>query len=220
MKRFMKYLPQLMLLMPLLLPLSACALSGSAIEGKVLEEGTNKPIPEAIVIARWSGTAFSFVESPTVCVHVLTTTTDAEGKYRFPAWRKESPLKGVRDVRSIITAHKPGYETHSPPGYARSEEFKRNVRYLQPLTGGREERLKYLERIEQSARACRSPEAEEKNLLPLYRALYEEARSLAKTKEDQKITDGFLAGIEIIELGYKEGMRRTLERTEKRDRQP
>ncbi len=201
-------------------PLTACALSGSAIEGKVLEEGTNKPIPDAIVIARWNGTAFSFVESPTVCVHVLTTTTDAEGKYRIPAWRKDSPIKGVRDVHSIVTAHKPGYETHSPPGYARSEEFRKNIRNLKPFTGRREERLKYLQSVEGNVRLCRSPEAGEKNLLPLYRALYEEAKSLAKTREDQKIADGFLAGIEIIELGYKEGMRRALERAEKRDRQP
>src|SRR3989344_5915493 len=157
MKRFMKYLPQLMLLMPLLLPLSACALSGDAIEGQVLEEGTNKPIPEAIVIARWSGTAFSFVESPSVCVHVLTTTTDAEGKYRFPAWRKDSPLKGVRDVHPIITAHKPGYEAYLPPGYAYTEAFKQNVRYLQPSTGTREERLKYLERVFGST-GCGAPD--------------------------------------------------------------
>jgi len=194
-----------------LLPLQACALSGDAIEGKVLEEGTNKPIPEAIVIARWQGTAFSFVESPSVCVHVLTTTADAQGKYRFPAWHKESPLKGVRDVRSIITAHKPGYETHSPPGYARTEAFKRNVRYLKPFTGGREERLKV---IRTASVSCGSAGQSQKNILPLYRVLYEEARALAVTKEDKAIVNNFLYKIDLIELPYNEAEKRNVERSD------
>jgi len=41
--------------MLLAIPLTACALSGEAIEGRVLEEGTNKPIPGAIVVVRWIG---------------------------------------------------------------------------------------------------------------------------------------------------------------------
>lgn len=193
------------------LPLNACALSGNAIEGKVLEEGTNKPVPDAIVIARWNGTAFSFVESPSVCIHTLTTTTDAEGKYRFPAWRKESPLKGVRDVHPIVTAHKPGYETHSPPGYARTEEFKQNVRYLQPFAGMREERLKYLQRVN-SATGCGSASESKKNLLPLAKALYEEALGLAKTEDEKKIVNNLLFSLEIIELGYETAERRDIER--------
>lgn len=204
----------------LLFPLTACALSGKALEGQVLEESTKKPIPDAIVVAHWIGTAFSFVESPTVCVHVMVTTTDAEGKYHFPFWHKESPITGVRDVHEVITAYKSGYEAYLPPGYGRTEEYRKNIRYLKPFTSGREERLRYLERVEQSTRVCRSPEAGEKNLLPFYQALYEEAKSLAETKKDLKVVDGFLAGIEIIELGYKEGMRRAIERAEKRDRQP
>lgn len=191
------------------LPLPACALSGGALEGVVLEEGTNKPIPEAIVIARWSGTAFSFVESPSVCVHVLTTTTDAEGKYRFPAWRKESPLKGVRDVHPIITAHKPGHAEYRSPGYVRTEEFKQNIRYLKPFAGGREERLKV---IRTASVSCESAGESKKNLLPLYRTLYEEARALAVTKEDKTIVNNFLHEIDLVELPYEDVLKRDDER--------
>jgi hypothetical protein len=201
--------------------LAACATTPlQPVQGQVLEEGTNKPVANALVVGRWMGTVtHGIVESRTVCYHVESTTTDAEGRFTLPPTEKEYKYRDG-DHYTSITVYKLGYEAYLPPGYARSEAYRQNIRYLQPFAGGREERLKYLERAEQSIRTCRSPQAEEKNLLPLYRAFYEEAKSLAKTKEDQKIADGFLAGMEIIELGYKEGMRRALERAEKRDRQP
>jgi hypothetical protein len=220
MNRIIKRLFQIVLFAPLCLPLTACALSGQALEGQVLEAETKKPLIDSLVVARWQGTYSAIAETKTVCYHVETATTDAEGRYRMPAWSAESKGPFFSPETVIVTAYKLGYEIYSPPGFVRSEEYRQNIRYLQPFAGGREERLKYLERAEQSIRTCRSPQAEEKNLLPLYRAFYEEAKSLAKTKEDQKIADGFLAGMEIIELGYKEGMRRALERAEKRDRQP
>lgn len=182
-----------------LLPFTACALSEVAIEGKVLEEGTGKPVSGAIVVARWSGTAFSFVESPTVCVHVLTTMTDAEGRYRFPAWRKEPPLRGVRDVHPIVIAYKPGYETYTPLGHARSEEYKKNIRYLKPFTGTGEERLAYLSRM---AVSCSDKKEIEIDLLPLYKALYEEAENLAVTKKEDKLKVLYrLRDVERLELG-------------------
>ena len=185
------------------LPLTACALSGEAIEGKVLEEGTNQPIPNAIVVARWIGTAFSFVESPTVCVHVLTTTTDAEGKYRFPAWRKESPLKGVRDVRPIVTAYKPGYQL--------AQSYPANNPLLKSFAGTREERLKYLERLS-SATRCGEAKESEKNLLPFKKALYEEAHAIAVSKEDKEIVETLLFGLESLELGSKQALKNMQER--------
>ena len=184
----------------LLAPLTACALSGKAIEGKVLEEGTNKPIPDAIVIARWSGHLATFAHGKTVCYHVLSTTTDENGAYRFPAWKKkiaEDWQKNVRPETIIITAHKPGYEEYRPPGYVRTEAFKQNTRYLQPFVGGREERLR---KTAGAAVTCGSARESQKNLLPLYRKLYEEALPLAVTKEDRKIINGLLYQIDLIEL--------------------
>jgi len=213
MNSFIQKLTQLALGILFTLPLTACALSGEALEGRVLEDGTNKPVPQAIVIARWSGTAFSFVESPSVCVHVLTTTTDAEGKYRFPAWRKDSPIKGVRDVHPIITAHKPGYEAYLPPGYAYTEAFKQNIRYLQPFTGTREERLKYLERVFGST-GCGAQDESEKNLIPFLKALYDEAQGIAQTKDDKKLLEFIRYAMEKIELGYEQAQKRHLERVQ------
>ena len=216
MKRFMKYLIQLMLLMPLLLPLSACALSGKAIEGKVLEEGTNKPIPEAIVIARWSGHLATFAHGKTVCYHVLSATTDEHGAYRFPAWKKkitENWQKNVDPETVVVTAHKPGYEAHRPPGYARTEAFKQNVRYLKSFAGGREERLRYLERVFGST-GCGAQDESEKNLIPFLKMLYDEAQDLAQTKDDKKLVEFIRYALEKIDLGYEQAQKRHLERVQ------
>ena len=71
-------------------PLAACGLSGKAIEDQVLEADTNKPIPRAIVVARWQAHLGGWGHGKTVYFHVLTTFTDAQGHYRFPAWKKDA----------------------------------------------------------------------------------------------------------------------------------
>lgn len=180
MNRPTRYLLQSILLGLLSLPLTACALSGEAVEGTVREEGTNKPIPGTIVVVRWHGTAFSFVESPTVCVHVETTTADAQGRYRIPAWRKEFPIKGVRDVQPTVTAHQPGYQE--------SERYEKDVQYLKPFTGGRGERLGYLMHVLDSTR-CGTNDESERNLHPLYKALYEEGNGIAVTEREKEMVD-------------------------------
>src|SRR3989344_3963881 len=217
MKRFMKYLIQLMLLMPLLLPLSAFALSGDVTEGKVLEEGTNKPIPEAIVIARWSGHLATFAHGKTVCYHVLSTTTNENGAYRFPAWKKkitEDWQKNVRPETVIITVHKPGYAEYRPPGYVRTEAFKQNIRYLKPFTGTREERFKYLTRIFGSS-GCGTNDGSDRNSIPFMKALYDEATSIAQTQEEKRMLEFFLYAIEKLEIGFEQAEKRHLERVGK-----
>ena len=74
-----------MLVIVALFPLSACGLSGSAIKGQVLEAETNKPIPGAIVVVRWHGT-WAPPAGTSTCYHVESAMTDAEGRYKTPAW--------------------------------------------------------------------------------------------------------------------------------------
>jgi len=191
-------LPRLLLTALSLLPLSACAgLSGGPIEGRVLEAGTNKPIAEAIVVARWEGHLASYAHGKTVCYHVLTTTTNGEGQYRFPAWNKditEDWQKNIRPERVLIDAYKPGYRFHSAP------EDRANDRVLAPFTGGRGERLEYLSSF--TGMQCGSRDNYSKQLAPLYRSIYEEARGLAVTKEERRSVSNRLRDLEEMEFGY------------------
>lgn len=201
-----------------LTPLTACAttLSSEPIQGQVLDEGTNNPISGAIVVARWQGHLASWGHGKTVCYHVLSTTSDENGHYRLPAWKKnitEDWQKNIRPENVLIDAYKPGYALPTAPSQKREDVL------LKPFTGGRGERLAYLERIEYATR-CPSAKESEPNLLPFYRVMHEEAKSLVITKDDQKVADGFLSNIEMIELGYDAAMKRAIERAERRKQQP
>ena len=163
-----------------LLPLTACGVSSKPIEGRVVDTETKKPIAGAIVIARWDGTYSALVDSHTVCYHVETATTDQDGRYKIPGWweKPKGPFFGEGPM--YLDAYKPGYEKYWPAGYDRTEDFKNNVLYLAPFKGTKEERLKYLGRQITGTR-CSAAGDKYKNLYPMYRAIYEESKSVSKS---------------------------------------
>lgn len=206
-----KHLLKIILLMPMFLPLNACAYSGVPVKGTVLEEGTDKPIPGATIVVRWEGTAFSFADTQSICIHVESTLTDDKGHFRIPAWRASVEPAGVHGLKPLITVYKLGYEEYRPPGYVRTKEFKQNIRYLRPFTGGREERLR---KTAGAAVSCGSAGESKKNLLPLYQKLYADAAPLVVTKNDRLIVNGLLRQIDLIVLPYEEVLKRADERNE------
>ncbi len=169
--------------------LPACAkdffLASPAIEGQVVEAGTNKPIPGALVVVRWQG---HVGWTGTVCFHVETAISDGNGLYRIPAWHKPSPYGDVRGAHYPV-AYKPGYEDTVP--------VNDTVR-LKPFTGTRGERLGYLSR---AAVSCSHVKEIEIKLLPLYKALYDEANRIAVTREEKIKALHHLKDIEKLELG-------------------
>ena len=199
----MKFL-RLMFLLVASLPLAACALSGEAIEGRVLEEGTNKPIAGAIVVVRWMGDTTSgswLVESRTSCYHVETATTDGQGSYRTKPWRQPQHKDyTVKFNRIAIDAYKPGYGF--PDKLSRTTE----VEYLSPFKGTREARLDYLRSL--SGKECGSQHDYAKKLIPLYRALYEEARAIAVTPIEKHIAGGLHYSLDRLEVGEVESLKR------------
>lgn len=182
----------------LVFPLTACALSGEAIEGRVLEEGTDKPIAGAIVVVRWMGDTTSgswFVESRTTCYHVETATTDGQGSYRTKPWRQPQHKDyTVKFDRIAINAYKPGY---GPPSkLSRAQE----IEYLAPFGGAREERLKFLGTF--TGMQCGTAEDYAPTLIPLYKEIYREAKQLAVTNEEKKLAINRLRDLEEMEFGY------------------
>lgn len=161
----------------LLLPLCACGLSGGSISGKVLEEGTGKPISGAIVVVRWKGYVSAIVDARTVCVHVESATTDEMGNYKVNGWRKSSTIGPVFEVNPVVSAYRAGYGLPSKP--AQTDEDVN----LASFKGTREDRLGYLERIGRSS-GCDSAGMSRRNLYPLYEALYYEAKVNAAEEED------------------------------------
>lgn len=161
-------------------PLSACAYSGGPLDGRVLEEKTNKPIPGAIVVVRWQGTAFSFVDTHTVCLHVETVVTDSEGRFRIPFWHKRAEPALVRKLKPVIVAYKAGYDLPS------AVSGKHGVEYLKPFKGERADRLEFLTFRMVSGTSCNNAGDSYKNLYRLRRAVYEEAAVLAQTPAEKE----------------------------------
>jgi hypothetical protein len=84
---------------------SANALAGLPYNGVVLEEGTDKPIPGAIVAVRWTGQG-GLVDARTVCIKTAVVRADSEGK--FSIGRSVGDLFNGR-TNAEMAAYAPGY---------------------------------------------------------------------------------------------------------------
>lgn len=184
------------------LPLPACATAPTpAIEGKVIEEGTNKPIPGAIVVARWQESRSGIFDSQTVCVHVESATTDEQGRYHLPRYKGKEPTH--------TDSYKAGYERS--PQYSATQAFRTHTDILKPSHSSPGERLDYLVRLSGATR-CGEAGKSEQRLLPLKRALYAEASAIGTTAEDAAKVETLLFGLESLELGSMEALNRMTER--------
>lgn len=172
---------RLVLLWLAILFLTACVLSSCAVSGKVVEDGTNKPIAGAFVAALWEGIVSVPGHAHQVCVHIEGAITDANGKYKFDRWSKSSS-GFVSDLEPDVTSYKAGY------GWPDHTSQKREVELLTPFRGTKEDRLKFLLRVV-SATRCASAGSSSKNIYPMYKAIYEEAKSIAVTAEDWQTVD-------------------------------
>jgi len=183
------------------------ALTGGPIEGQVLDYYTGAPISGAFVAARWEGELLS---GRTVCVHVETAVSDASGRYHIGQWT-QLPTAPVEEPAPVLDVYKAEYEgTPSPLDYvghdgkwvvfhrerptiilqtfadresARLATHPTNV-YVKPFIGTRSERLEYVAAAAFSAVTCRSGGASRRNLYPLQKAAFSEARSLATAGDD------------------------------------
>lgn len=194
-------------------PLSACSLSSGPIEGRVLEEGTDKPIPGAIVVVRWIGRTTSgsmFVEARDVCYHVESGLADEKGRYHTKGWSQKQHKDYTLEFEQVLViAYKEGYRL-SQTVLGNSKDV-----YLTQFSGSDEERLNYLKRFFGGV-ACGSENESEKNMLPLLSALYKEASRYRETNISPPDKMSFLESIkydmEIIDLGFEEAEKRHLRR--------
>ena len=100
----------------LILPLSGCAslqYSAEPIEARVVDAETKQPLEGVIITANWQleeGTFGGNVQAGQLSV--METTTDKEGKFRFPGWGPLKVAKGHlvnRDPQLLL--FKSGYES-------------------------------------------------------------------------------------------------------------
>lgn len=179
--------------------LSACA--GDSVDnwpkqkGQVLDETTNKPIADAIVVARWKGTGGY---SKTVCFHVESTIADKDGKFTIPAWKNDTKWKQTENQHKTLTVYKAGYQESRKTYKERTD--KKGKYYQLPFEGSNYEWLEYLKKISGGA-GCGSAGDSEKNLILLKEAITNDATKIASKKEDRNIVNILLYGLESLRFG-------------------
>ena len=144
------------------------------------------PIPDAHVVIIWKGAEFAVVETKTVCVYADGTVTDANGNFSFSPWVKPDGLFPISDIRNQIVVYKPGYEEVRV--WRRTEADRQYL--LKNYDGLRKEHLEYLQNLPRRT-SCHQGGSSQKNLSPLFEAVYYEAKTLSVSAEDKKKLDWF-----------------------------
>ena len=173
-------------------------LYGKRIAGQVVDADTGKPIPGAYVSFFWESgiipSGFTGHNSRTICYHAAGTVTDNQGRFDISAWRKWSTYDvEMSDPLAIV------YASHYVPtqivlrvGRNASPVERRNERYALTAFHGNADARIHMLFWGIANHDCFYGGDSQKSLYPMLRAIYDEARSRARTK-DQQDTVGIIA---------------------------
>lgn len=168
-------------------------LFGAPLAGIVVDAVTGKPIAGAYVSYLWEGGTYGGAGhgGRTVCFHAAGTVTDENGRFHVEPWSEWSTYQVANtDPQALIYA--PGYVPTTvllrvgqiePPVPRLHERYE-----LQRFAGSGEQRIDALF-WGFANRDCAYGGESQKRLYPMLRAIYFEARDLARTAEQKETTD-------------------------------
>ena len=180
------------------------------VEGVITHYETGEPIPDAFVVARWTGTSGGLGHSGgAICFHVEVTKTDGAGRYYIPVPGMRQEYANYRKPRILITAYKPGYREPYWVNDVPAPSDKLIVVQESP-----QERIEYLTDVRKNT-TCMQAGKSEQNLLEISKALYIEIDEIAVSKDEKIKALSFLKDVEELELDDGEASIRFYERLEK-----
>ena len=201
-----------LLLLSVVLCLTACIptryfVKPEPVEGVITNYETGEPIPDAFVVARWTGTSGGLGHGGgAICFHVEVTKSDADGHYFIPPPEIESDYPKYREPQILITSYKPGFR--------RPYEFDYKLSPGDQLVEVQEtttSRVDYLSDVLKNT-DCRQADGGEKNLLGVRKEIYQEVKSMENDISDKSLVSWYLMQVEQLEFGYKEAADRHSER--------
>ena len=184
----------------------ACVLGAGrslAYTGRVIDGSTGKPAVGVYVIGRWE-TGGGIVVPSSGCI-VAVTQSDEKGEFTL---RGGDGLLGTLfgpSTRPAIFFYRRGYARTS------TAVQKEDTFVVMPDPSATKARLAAILDLESKSQ-CGSVEWQREKLIPLYRAIYEEAKDIAKEKDELGFLDSAMANIEVLELGYGVAVERSRER--------
>lgn len=147
--------------------------------GRVLDYKTKEPMKDVHVLALWEGTG-GVVGPQTRCYHVESAKTDEKGQFTIPVFFEGFGDGFLASRHIFLYFNAPNY---FEPKY--SQSYTDNIFYLEKFTGTPKE---YFEFITTRGRgpSCHGAGESRRNTFIFHKAVYEEAKSLAKTKEEKQ----------------------------------
>ncbi len=177
------------------------------VEGVITDYETGDPIPDAFVVARWTGTSGGLGHGGgAICFHVEVTRSDTEGRYFIPPPEIESDYPKYREPRILITAYKQGYRE---PYWVNDVPAPSDKLIKTNETSNA--RLSYLHDVIKNTNCDQTGDGRN-NLLPLYEVLHLDAVLASKSREDKEYSYYFLIKIEALTLGGEEASAKYYER--------
>ena len=153
----------------------------AAFEGTVIESVTGKPIAGAYVIAEWTHNGHNIVGTNTTCPRVEVVMTDANGRYKIPTVFISSFFGTYRSVYAFKAGLK------NVPRLNENEDW-RAVRMV-PFEGTADKRLASYNGYAYLT-GCGKEEEYTPKLIPLFRAIYDEAKTLVVSAEQREELKG------------------------------
>lgn len=187
-------------------------LTGGPVHGVVVDANTNLPLQGATVIVHWVGHLSGSHGPSYPCYHVALAQSNEKGIFNVPKWNmsREDGHSWTRGMTTSdmekpikVLAYKPGYVLEQGRvGFSVDEEV---LLRMAPFVGSVMSRLSDLVSPFSYHVMC---DADDKSLLPLYKAMYDEAAATAKTSEELKLADHLLIALETAQYGNNEALSR------------
>lgn len=165
-------------------------LYGKHIAGQVVDSETGMPVAGAHVAFLWESTiipsGFTGHNSRTICYHAAAAITDAQGRFDVPAWSEWSTYDVEnRDPNGLVYA--PKYvprQIHLVEGTIKPPIERLSEKYpIKTFSGPSDKRMQMLF-WGLANRSCHYGKESQKSLYPMLKAIYGEARSVARTSDD------------------------------------
>jgi hypothetical protein len=149
--------------------------------GIVKNADTGEAMFDAYVVVNWEAT-YGIGHGVTSCYRARFAKTGGDGNYLVPGWVDVPKPFCQIDFQGRVTVYKPGYRG---PHYGEYNGRRLGEDALTPFTGTAHERLVYLQDIARDISCL----YEDKEILPVYKAIYEEARGLVASDEDRELAN-------------------------------
>jgi hypothetical protein len=145
------------------------------ITGIVTEEGTDKAVAGAFVVATWSKERG--FENETVCDWIEITSSGADGRYQISTPIREIVPTSLGNRWIALNAYQSGFSCQSAPsGTGNAPSTEQTCTRTASLAAN--DRLARLHQLLDAASWIEALVEQKQKLLPLYRAIFNESRSL------------------------------------------